>query len=104
MCIIGSSSNRRSYHRTLGSFDSVALKSFASECLDLLEKSDQHFALDGLVRVDIFNANGRLVVNEFEGIEAVYFANNVVDEMNVNSDLENFWEDKIYASICEVFG
>jgi hypothetical protein len=102
MCIIGSSSSRRSYHRTLGSFDSEALKSFASECLDLLEKSDNHFALDGLVRVDIFLHNGTLVVNEFEGIEAVYFAKVLVEEMRVNSDLEKFWENKIYVSISDL--
>lgn len=67
-----------------------------------MEKNDKHFALDGLVRVDIFNNNGTLVVNEFEGIEAVYFAKNVVEEMRVSRDLEKFWEDKIYACIIDL--
>lgn len=96
----GSGTNRKSYNRTLGEFDSDALKAFASKCLDYLEKSDKHFSLDGLVRVDIFNYNGRLVLNEFEGIEAVYFSKDVVDEMKVSRDLEEFWANKIYASIA----
>lgn len=67
-----------------------------------MEKSDKNFALDGLVRVDIFLYNGTLVVNEFEGIEAVYFAKDLVEEMRVHRDLEMFWENKIYASISDL--
>ena len=102
MCA-GADSNRHSFQQRLGTFDSDALKEFASRCLLLLEQSEITVSLDGLVRVDIFDDHGRLVVNEFEGIEAVFFSSNFVEEGTVAGRLEKYWDDKIYESVSQLF-
>jgi len=60
--------------------------------------------LDGLVRVDLFVSNEKkLVVNEIEGIEAVYFASNVEKENAVDTFLNNYWEKKIYQNLARLY-
>ena len=66
--------------------------------------SSDKFVLDGLVRIDIMMSNdGNLVLNEFEGIEAVYFSADEVQERTVDCFLEKYWEEKIYDCITNLF-
>jgi hypothetical protein len=104
----GSSSNRQSYHQSLGdgAFDSEALKDFAINALHLLndrDTDDLTFSLDGLVRVDLFYFKGRLVVNEIEGMEAVTFSSKIDKDYAVQQQIEKYWEGKIYESIYILF-
>lgn len=96
-------SNKHQFRQRLGSFDADALKAFATHSLSLLEESDTHFTLDGLVRVDLFDNNGQLVVNEFEGLEANCFSTKIVEEGLLIGQLEQYWEDKIYEGIAQLF-
>ena len=62
-------------------FDSNQLIMFAHEALSRLTHLEHVFILDGLVRVDLFTSDGpdgsRLVVNEFESLEAAYYSTSV---------------------------
>jgi len=59
--------------------------------------------LDGMVRVDIFVSNeGKLVVNEIEGTEAVYFTTDTDREYATEHFLQNYWEKKIYHCVNEL--
>ena len=71
--------------------------------MSLLEESDTHFILDGLVRVDIFNNHGQLVVNEFEGIDACVFSTDLSKEGVVEDRMQKYWETKILECITLLF-
>ena len=102
----GPASCRTSHHQSFGSkHNSSDLISFGNACLEALKgSSSDKFVLDGLVRIDIMMSNdGNLVLNEFEGIEAVYFSADEVQERTVDCFLEKYWEEKIYDCITNLF-
>ena len=52
--------------------------------------------VDGLMRVDVFEAqDGRLVVNEFESLEAQYEAYKIELNGEMIKNLENYWLTKL---------
>ena len=70
---------------------------FATDALDALHDSGKSVILDGVVRVDILKGNdGRLVVNEFESLEARRFTLNTNHQHNVNAQIILYWEQKAY--------
>jgi hypothetical protein len=91
-----------STHMTTGSFEGFTkdgIINFASEAFSALSRNDEYI-LDGLVRVDLFQNNeGLLVVNEFESLEARYYASQQEVMMDTEEFLNNYWERKIYECI-----
>jgi hypothetical protein len=71
------------------------LFSFVYEAIQDLKNDCPAFICDGLVRVDIFqNKHGRLVVNEFESLEANYYSKHI-DDMLLTEKLTDYWIEKI---------
>lgn len=65
---------------------------FAEDAVKFLKKLSPSFLCEGLVRVDIFcNAQGRLVVNEFESLEATHYSTNHTVECFVSRILTRYW-------------
>lgn len=65
---------------------------FAEESVRLLKSRVPSFLCDGLIRVDIFcNAMGKLMVNEFESLEATHYIPNHTNECRVVRALANYW-------------
>jgi len=65
---------------------------FAEEAVKLLKERVPSFLCDGLVRVDIFcDAESKLVVNEFESLEATHYSANHTVECIVSQVLTNYW-------------
>lgn len=90
--LISSTTTRKSQR----GFSTEELISFAYNALKMLETSCRGSCiLDGLVRVDLFKSNdGKLVVNEFESLEARYFGD-VAEMTQVENFLKDYWEIKI---------
>jgi hypothetical protein len=75
------------------------LVNFTTTALHHLSSYDENI-VDGVIRVDIFkNDEGKLVVNEFESLEARFFATKQAVTMETEAFLIEYWEKKIYASI-----
>jgi len=73
---------------------------FAVDAVRLLKQRDPAFQSKGLVRVDIFcNAEGKLLVNEFESLEAVYYKKSSVLESRVTATLVLFWQNVLAKCI-----
>ena len=101
----GPSSGSHGNSKRLGEHSSKDLIDFGDKCLRALQEHPEvNVVLDGLVRVDIMLSNeGKLVVNEFEGMEAVYFSTNSGREYDTDHFLQQYWERKIYDCICNLF-
>jgi hypothetical protein len=83
-------------------FSSDDVVNFASTAVQHLSSNDENI-VDGLLRVDIFkNDEGKLVVNEFESLEARYFSTQQAIMMETEKFLNNYWEKKIYSSISSL--
>jgi len=66
----------------------------------LSESTEGAFLSDGLTRVDIFcNKDGKLVVNEFESLDAQYSKYDAKSEANTKSFLEDYYYNKIDSII-----
>jgi hypothetical protein len=82
----------------LSGFENEELISFATSAIQSVSVHDAYI-LDGLVRVDIFNNDGTLVVNELESLEARFFSSRDSKQGTCLTFLENYWEKKIYEGI-----
>ena len=91
-------SNRHSYCRHFGDdFPPESLITFGRYCLNQsTDNDDRYFILDGLVRVDIFKYQNRLVVNEFEGVEAAYFSANDKLKNDADNSMKEYWKEKYF--------
>jgi hypothetical protein len=89
--------------------------SYATTAIGILKRANPHAILDGLVRVDIFQLeDGRLVVNEFESLEACFVQRKVAakpilrlraendlsascrpSDNTVIKHLKSYWYDKV---------
>lgn len=79
-------------------FSDAAIFEFAEHAIATLAESAPAAILDGLVRVDIFRTSSnspRLVVNEFESLEARYNNPTGENESNMDDDLNRYWFVKI---------
>jgi hypothetical protein len=73
---------------------------FAETALRALCQSMDGIIFDGLVRVDVFKTKtGRLVVNEFESLEAAYYCTSHLEEMKMNCNLEKYWIQNILQAM-----
>jgi hypothetical protein len=82
------------------SADQATLSAFAVRAVTLLKQRDPNFIADGLVRVDIFcNAQGRLVVNEIESLEANYSKQPLELEMQVSTALVDYWKSVLHRCL-----
>jgi hypothetical protein len=78
---------------------------FAEHAIDTLHIKCPYAILDGLVRVDIFeNQNNRLLVNEFESLEAMFLGSQQVAalEGTIRENMSIYWYDRItgYVAKC----
>jgi len=80
------------------------LRAFAEAALVSIKSSCAETITDGLFRVDIMKrANGNLVVNEFESLEAIAYSKmHHSHEQLIVSFLENYWTDIIVKIIHEL--
>ena len=92
------------YHTTKGkrgkSFigdDTTLLFTFAKAAVKLLKRNCRDAIVDGLVRVDVMCYKGRMVVNEFESLEACYGTNGryFALEASVTTFLTQYWLQKL---------
>jgi hypothetical protein len=75
-------------HTELLLFAEAVLKYFSEKC--------PYAILGCLTRVDVFmNSQGKLVVNELESFEAVYYANTLQREADITSCCSRFWKSII---------
>lgn len=90
----------------LGSNDrsKETLCAFAEEAWEhLCVKTEGAFLSDGLTRVDIFCNNfGKLVVNEFESLDAQYSKKGKTSEADTKAFLESYYFDKIGSLVSAV--
>jgi len=69
---------------------------FAEDAVKELKKARPATIDDGLLRVDIMcTRDNRMVVNEFESLEAAYIVKNDKYNVAVNNFLINYWETKL---------
>jgi hypothetical protein len=75
---------------------------FATMAINELKRACPRALIDGLTRVDIFQLpDGKLVVNEFESLEAD-FQNGRSESMATVVFLEEYWLNTVNACIAEV--
>lgn len=99
-----SSGKNRTVIRSLPKHSEADLIAFAESAIAHLRDSGVPFILDNIIRVDLFdNGDGRLVVNEFESLEAGYKTSDAAKNNEVYLFLEMYWESKIYESISNLF-
>lgn len=77
------------------------LFAFAEQAVVMLKERCPAAITDGLLRVDIFqNKYGHYVVNEFEGLEAVYYSiRGHLSEIKIDEFLTVYWMKKIYSQL-----
>jgi len=102
------------HHFTMGSagnlkqsfpeYSSDDLIQFATLALQSVSRHPEYL-LDGLVRVDLFFSENdqKLVVNEFESLEASFLTTKHDVQMKASAWLKRYWEKKIYTCISDVF-
>ena len=101
----GSSAKCKSGINKVFSSDDAGLLAFASEAIAKLRETAPYAITDGLFRVDIFqNIAGKMVVNEFESLDAGYgsLSKNAlgVDYQSLTcSFLRAYWQKKIQACV-----
>ena len=75
------------------------LLAFAGIAVQRLKQNCPESIIDGLIRVDIFkNKSQQFIVNEFESLDANYYANegDMIKESNAAEFLILYWMEKIY--------
>ena len=97
---IGSNSKKSKGGRSLSFINSSdkmdRAVEFASNSINKLKIRFPNAITDGLLRVDMFQtADGRLVVNEFESLEARYDSANHKHEIDVAARLVEYWKTKL---------
>ena len=89
--------NQRSFSRSPHS----ALFAFAENAVLALQHACPASLADGILRVDIFqNAEGRLVVNEFESLEACTYSKCITKEAAALSWMVKYWNTALQSSIA----
>jgi hypothetical protein len=86
-------------------FSDAAVMDFAEHAIATLAETNPAAILDGLVRVDIFRTSSnppRLVVNEFESLEARYNSTIGTNESDMDTDLTGYWFVKIRDCINSI--
>jgi hypothetical protein len=70
---------------------------FARACNAMLsERCPEYINDGGLIRVDVMQrANGKMVVNEFESLEACWEGSSDVVNFRVATNLQNYWCTKL---------
>ena len=73
---------------------------FAQDAINIFKLNCPYAITDGLFRVDMFqNAQGKLVVNEFESLEANYSSSKHLDESFILRYLHHYWKNMIYSDL-----
>ena len=87
-----------------GFCDENVLRAFAESAVLSIKSSCPETITDGLFRVDIMRrANGNLVVNEFESLEAIAYARmHHSHEQLIVSFLQNYWTNVIMSIVSEL--
>jgi len=71
---------------------------FSLRALQTLKERVPHFVCDGLIRVDVFQrADGRLVVNEIESLDANYSSSYIDLQSQVEPFLTKYFESKLLS-------
>lgn len=96
---IGNSGVRRKF----SGYSETELVEFATAVMAALRGRNEYI-LDGLVRVDLFynRREDRLVVNELENLEAVYYSANHSEQCNADCWLRQYWKNKIYHCVADM--
>ena len=69
---------------------------FAQKALDLLKARCPYVLIGQLFRVDIFRtSNGKLVVNEFESLEAGFGGSEFLQQIKIQQDIISFYSNII---------
>ena len=72
------------------------LLAFCKESVDQLKRNCPYAIVDGLFRVDVMQMrSGRLVVNEFESLEANYYGKIDTQEFIVSTFIKHYWIKKV---------
>jgi hypothetical protein len=88
-----SASKGRGWKRAVGREE---LFEFAENAVRMLKAAWPASLTDGLFRVDIFQtAEGKLVVNEFESLEADYATSSITDTAVVTDFLFQYWVNQL---------
>jgi len=99
--VASQSMNKKSPHCHKFAMTNEELFEFAEEAVKTFKTRDPSFIMEGLVRVDIFcTRSGKLVVNEFESLEAAYFKT-FDAEVRVKVALSRYWEDILRNCILQ---
>ena len=74
--------------------DKSDILEFAEQAVQALARKCPGLVTDGLLRVDIMStAKGKVIVNEFESLEAMYVSSNSHETHLVEMKLIEFWRD-----------
>ena len=96
----GSSKSKNGVNRAFSDFEE--LQKFAGQAVDRLRLAAPFAITDGLFRVDIFQtAAGKMVVNEFESLDAEYQSPASGTAEATYTFLEKYWYHKI-EMFCKV--
>ena len=77
-----------------------SLLTFADNAVEALISANDSFLSDGVVRVDVFQTcTNRLVVNEFESLEACIYSSTHQEELQAREWLKTFWCHQLKQSI-----
>ena len=72
------------------------IMSFARLAVDVLAAGNPGLMRDGLLRVDIMQTrNKRMIVNEFESLEALYACSKQADTHRIELFLIDYWRKKL---------
>ena len=72
--------------------------------MTILKTMVEAAVVDGLVRVDLLQCrDGRLVVNEFESLEARFNSGKVQDEMEMAALLQIYWYRKLSNCLSPIY-
>jgi hypothetical protein len=84
----------RGYGRAFAYKKEDTVIAFASYAVNLLSERFPEAVLDGLVRVDIFiTAENKMVVNEFESLEADFFGADHTLNSAMEQRMRNYWRE-----------
>lgn len=90
-------------HKAFSKHPHDNLKRFAQRAVAALKKACPETISDCILRVDIFQrSDGRLVVNEFESLEARFHSTDHAEETFAISWLAEFWFNQINAALHQL--
>ena len=91
------------FGRAYSSFPHTSLYKFAEYAVQALKRGCPGAITDGIIRVDIFqslNEEGRLVVNEFESLDASVYGK---DDRIAKEFMRNYWLHQIKLAFPTLF-